>query len=99
MSADRTTCTTTVAIADVEIAGASTAAAAVTHVAIEAHPAGAHGASHDLLAPVVSHAPDGMPDDASLAAAFDLCASCEALWLIRFAGASPIAAIASADIP
>jgi hypothetical protein len=100
MSDDLTTCTATVAIAEVEIAGASSAVTAVTHVAIEAHPAGAHGASHDLLAPVVSHAPEGTPEDASLTAtAFDTWAPCGAPWLIWFAGASPMAAMASADIP
>lgn len=53
-----------------------------------------------MLAPVVSHAPDGMPNDASLAAAgVETCAPCGAPWLAWFVVGSPIAAIASADIP
>jgi hypothetical protein len=100
MSADLTTWTATVAIAEVEMAGESSAVTAVTHVAIDAHPAGAHGASHDLLAPVVSHVPLGTPDGASLAAAaLATRAPCVLPWPAWFAVASPIAAIASADIP
>jgi len=100
MSADRATCTATVCTIDVETAGALSADTAVTQVAIEAHPDGAHGASHDLLAPVVSHAPEGMPEDASLTAgALATRAPCALPWLAWLGVASPIAAMASPDIP
>lgn len=47
---------------------AGVAETAVTHVAIELQLPGAHGASQDLLGPVMSHGPPGIPEEASLTA-------------------------------
>lgn len=47
-------------------AGAAMADTAVMHDAIEAHPPGAHGVSHDL--PAMPHGPAGVADESSMSA-------------------------------
>lgn len=83
MSSDDTACTTTLLCSELDADPDANAETAVTQFVVDAHPDGAQGESHDLLMPVDSHGPEGIPEVASLiAATFEACAACIPAWLV-----------------